>query len=145
MSLHGTYDPENIFAKMLAGQIPNVKVYEDDHALAFMDIFPQSEGHTLVIPKGVTARNFLDMPTEPLGDYMLRVQKVAKAVVKALEPDGVVLTQFNGAPAGQTVYHLHFHIIPRWEDRGLAGHGKAKQADPAELEETAKKIRAELS
>lgn len=144
MSLHGTYDPDNIFAKMLAGQIPKVSVFEDDVALAFMDIFPQSRGHTLVIPKGVQARNLLEMPVEKLGPYMERVQSVAQAVAHALEPDGIVVTQFNGAPAGQSVFHLHFHIIPRWEGETLKGHASGEQADPAELEEVAKLIRAKL-
>ncbi len=144
MSLHGTYDPENIFAKMLAGDIPNVSVFEDDIALAFMDIFPQARGHTLVIPKGVQARNLLEMPVERLGPYMERVQSVAQAVARALDPDGIVVTQFNGAPAGQSVFHLHFHIIPRWEGETLKGHGSGKQADPAELEEVAKLIRAKF-
>ena len=110
MTLHAQYDPDNIFAKMLRGEIPAVKVFEDEIALAFMDIFPQAEGHTLVIPKNVQARNLLEMPTEKIGTYMERVQNVAKAVEKALAPDGVIVTQFNGAAAGQTVFHLHFHI-----------------------------------
>lgn len=142
MSLHGTYDPDNIFAKILAGQIPNVTVFEDDEVLAFMDLFPQSRGHTLVIPKDVEARNLLEMPSERLGPYMLRVQSVALAVEKALKPDGIIVTQFNGAPAGQSVFHLHFHIIPRWEDAAMGAHASGQQADPAELEEVAKLIRA---
>lgn len=141
MALHGEYDPDNIFAKMVRGEIPAVKVYEDDITMAFMDIFPQSEGHTLVIPKRDEARNFLDMPPEKLGPYMERVQKVARAVEAALKPDGVTVTQFNGGPAGQTVFHLHFHIIPRWSDRPMSGHGSSGQADPAELEATAYRIR----
>lgn len=141
MSLHGSYEPDNIFAKILKGDIPCVKVYEDDIAMAFMDLFPQAEGHTLVIPK-VPARNFLEIPGDYLGSYMQRVQKVAQAVTKALTPDGVVVMQFNGAPAGQTVFHLHFHIIPRTEGEALKGHGSAGQADPAELEKLATKIRA---
>ncbi|MEQ9316497.1 MAG: HIT family protein, partial [Henriciella sp.] len=112
MTLHADYDTDNIFAKMLRGDVPAVKVFEDDVAFAFMDIFPQVEGHTLIIPKNVKARNFLDMPTDKLGAYMERVQKVARAVENALQPDGVRVMQFNGAPAGQTVYHLHFHILP---------------------------------
>lgn len=142
MALNGDYDPDNIFAKMLRGEIPAVKVYEDDVAMAFMDIFPQSEGHTLVIPKAVEARNLLDMPTEKLGAYMERVQTVSKAVEAALKPDGLTITQFNGAPAGQTVFHLHFHIIPRWSDRPMNGHGSGAQAEPAELETLAATIRA---
>ncbi|MEO0450410.1 MAG: HIT family protein [Pseudomonadota bacterium] len=144
MTLHADYDPDNIFAKILRGEMPSVKVYEDEVALAFMDVFPQSEGHTLVIPKDVQARNFLDMPTEHLGAYMERVQTIARAVEKALTPDGVVVTQFNGAPAGQTVFHLHFHIIPRWTDVKLAGHAAGQMADMSVLEGFAEKIRAHL-
>lgn len=141
MTLHADYDPDNIFAKILRGEMPSVKVYEDEIALAFMDVFPQAEGHTLVIPKQVEARNFLDMPTEQLGDYMARVQHVARGVEQALAPDGVVVTQFNGAPAGQTVFHLHFHIIPRWQGQSLRGHAGGQMADLANLEEIANKIR----
>lgn len=141
MSLHGTYEDDNIFAKILRGEIPCVKVYEDDVALAFMDLFPQAEGHTLVIPK-VPARNFLEFPGDYLGSYMQRVQKIAKAVTKAMSPDGVVVMQFNGAPAGQTVFHLHFHIIPRTEGEQMKGHGAAGQAAPEDLEKLAEKIRS---
>ncbi len=144
MTLHDTYDPTNIFAKILRGEMPAVKVYEDDIALAFMDVFPQAEGHTLVIPKHVEARNLLDVPPEKLGPYMLVVQKVAKAVEAALKPDGLVVTQFNGAPAGQTVYHLHFHIIPRTEGQALGRHGGGGMADMGELEKLAVRIRAKL-
>ena len=144
MTLHAPYDPDNIFAKILREEIPSVKVFEDDVALAFMDVFPQAEGHTLVIPKDVTARNLLDMPTEKLGPYMARVQTVARAVETALSPDGLVLTQFNGAPAGQTVFHLHVHIIPRHEGVKLGQHGGGGMADPTELEAIAQKIRAAI-
>ena len=145
MTLHADYDPDNIFAKILEGEMPSVKVFEDDIALAFMDVFPQSEGHTLVIPKTVQARNFLDMPTEALGAYMERVQTVARAVEKGLSPDGVVVTQFNGAPAGQTVFHLHFHIIPRWSDQPLRGHAAGEMADIAQLEAIAEQIRPHIA
>lgn len=141
MSLHGTYEDDNIFAKIIRGEIPAVKVYEDDIALAFMDLFPQSEGHTLVIPKQAKARNFLELPTDQIGPYMERVQKIAKGVEKALKPDGIVVMQYNGAPAGQTVFHLHFHIIPRQENVSMAGHGQAGQADPEDLEKLATRIR----
>ena len=124
--------------------MPSIKVYEDEVALAFMDVFPQSEGHTLVIPKQVQARNFLDMPSDYLGQYMLKVQKVARAVEAGLKPDGLLVTQFNGAPAGQTVFHLHFHIIPRWEAKPLGRHASGDMAKPEELEPVAAKIRAEL-
>ncbi len=141
MTLHADYDPENIFAKILSGEMPSVKVFEDDVALAFMDVFPQAEGHTLVIPKHVEARNLLDMPSEKLGAYMQRVQAVARAVEKALTPDGVVVSQFNGAPAGQTVFHLHFHIIPRWQGDSMRGHASGKMAEIETLEALAQKIR----
>lgn len=144
MSLSGTYDDNNLFAKILRGEVPCVKVLEDDVALAFLDIFPQSRGHTLVIPKGVQARNFLDLRSELVGPYLKRVQRVAIAVEKALKPDGVVVTQFNGAPAGQTIFHVHFHIIPRYEGVKLAGHGHQNRADMAALQKLAGEIAAEL-
>lgn len=144
MSLTGIYDPDNIFAKILRGELPCVKVFEDEVALSFMDIFPQTEGHTLVIPKDVSARNLLDMPADKLGAYMLRVQRVTKAVETALQPDGIVVTQFNGAPAGQTVYHLHFHILPRMEGQPLRPHAGGGPAPADMLEPIAEKIRAAL-
>ena len=145
MTLHDSYDPDNIFAKILRGEMPNVTVYEDDTVLAFMDVFPQSEGHTLVIPKHIEARNFLDFPTDQVGPYMQRVQRIAQAVEQALQPDGLVVTQFNGAPAGQTVFHLHFHIIPRWSGEGLHRHASGQMADLDALEATAQKIRPFLA
>lgn len=144
MTLHAPYDHDNIFAKMLRGEIPAIKVFEDDVALAFMDIFPQAPGHTLVIPKDVEARNLLEMPADKLGAYMERVQKVAVAVEKALSPDGLVITQFNGAPAGQTVFHLHFHIIPRAANVALSEHAGGQAADTEELKQMAEKIKAAL-
>ena len=107
------YDPQNIFGKILRGEIPAVKVHEDDVALAFMDIYPQTRGHLLVVPKGVKARNFLELPVDKVGPLMERVHRLTKAAAKALKPDGITVTQFNGAPSGQTIFHLHFHIIPR--------------------------------
>ena len=142
MSLHGSYDPDNLFAKILRGEIPCATVFEDEVALAFMDIFPQSRGHTLIVPKGGSVRNFLDLPSEKIGPYLERVQRVAIAVEKALKPDGVAITQFNGAPAGQTIFHLHFHVIPRYEGVKLAGHGHSNKADAAELEALAAQIAA---
>jgi histidine triad (HIT) family protein len=145
MSLDGTYDAGNIFAKILRGEAPSVRVFEDDHVLAFMDVFPQSTGHTLVIPKHSTARNFLEEEPQVIGPLMLGVQRVAKAVRAALQPDGLVITQFNGAPAGQTVYHLHFHIIPRWEGVALKGHGVGGMADMDELKALAAQIAAKIT
>jgi len=144
MSLDGTYDAGNIFAKILRGEMPSVRVFEDDHVLAFMDVFPQARGHTLVIPKHSTARNFLEEAPEIVGPLMLGVQRVAKAVRAALNPDGLVVTQFNGAPAGQTVYHLHFHIIPRWEGVPLGRHAEG-MADMDELKALAAQISAKIS
>jgi histidine triad (HIT) family protein len=145
MSLDGTYDDGNIFAKILRGEMPSARVFEDEHVYAFMDVFPQARGHTLVIPKHSTARNLLDEAPEVLSPLILGVQRVARAVRAALKPDGLVVTQFNGAPAGQTVYHLHFHIIPRWEGVALRRHGEGGMADPAELKALAAEIAAQIS
>lgn len=144
MSLHGTYDDNNLFAKILRGEIPSVKVYEDEEVLSFMDIFPQTRGHLLVIPKNVSARNFLELPANRVGPLMERVQKLAIATEKALKPDGVTVTQFNGEDAGQTIFHLHFHIIPRYTGQRLAGHGHGNKADIAELQKIASEIAAAL-
>lgn len=144
MSLHGTYDDNNLFAKILRGEIPSVKVYEDGDVLAFMDIFPQTRGHVLVIPKNVTARNFLELPADRVAPLMERVQKLTIATEKALKPDGITVTQFNGEDAGQTIFHLHFHIIPRYAGERLAGHSHGQKADIAELETIAKEIAAAL-
>lgn len=144
MSLDGTYDADNIFAKMIRGEAPCAKVYEDDQVMAFLDLFPQSRGHTLVISKTSQARNLLDVEPRALETLMVGVQKVAKGLRAALKPDGIVLTQFNGAPAGQTVFHLHFHLIPRYEGVAVAGHGGARMADTVELAELAKVIGAAI-
>ncbi|MCH8491450.1 MAG: HIT family protein [Oceanicaulis sp.] len=143
MSLHGAYDDQNIFAKILRGDAPAVKVFEDDQVLAIMDVFPQSEGHVLIIPKA-RARNLLDLPGEAASAAIERVQRLARAVDAALKPDGVMVAQFNGAPAGQSVFHVHFHVIPRWADRTIAGHGQAGQADVKALEALAEQIKAAL-
>ena len=143
MSLDGTYDDGNIFAKILRGELPCAKVYEDEDVLAFLDLFPQSRGHALVIPKGSTARNLLDASPQTLQTLILGVQKVAAGVRTALNPDGMVITQFNGAPAGQTVYHLHFHIIPRYEGTPLAAHA-GRMADAAELAQLAERIAGKI-
>ena len=145
MSLDGEYDDANIFAKILRGEAPSARVYENDDVLAFMDVFPQARGHTLVISKHSRARNLLDIEPEPLEKLILGVQRVTRAVRLALNPDGVVVTQFNGAPAGQTIFHLHFHIIPRWSGVALGAHGQGGMADPAELAALAKAIAAEIS
>ena len=143
MSLDGAYDDGNIFAKIVRGEIPCVKVWEDDQVLAFMDVFPQARGHVLVISKTSKARNLLDAEAKTLGRLIGGVQKTARAVKAALGPDGIVVTQFNGAPAGQTVYHLHFHIIPRWDGVPLGRHGE-DMADMEELKDLANQIAAKL-
>ena len=136
------YDESNIFAKILRGEIPCTKVYEDDAVLAFMDIMPQVEGHVLVIAKA-PSRTLLDTDPAVLAAVMPRVQTVGRAVVKALAADGLTLMQFSEAPAGQTVFHLHFHLLPRREGVPLRPHEGAT-ADPAALQALAERIRAEL-
>ena len=145
MSLDGTYDPGNIFAKILRGDAPAVRVFEDEHVFAFMDVFPQAMGHCLVFPKHSTARNLLEEEPERLANLMLGVQRVTKAVRAALNPDGIVVTQFNGAPSGQTVYHLHVHIIPRREGVPLGRHAGGGMADVEELKVLADQIAAQIS
>lgn len=142
MSLTGPYDPENIFAKILKGEMPCVKVYEDEHVISFMDIFPQAPGHTLVVPRE-PVRNALEMTDGALQATIVRVKRIANAVKSALKPDGIVITQFNGAPAGQTIFHVHFHIIPRMDGVALGAHGGG-QADMDELKAQADKIAAAI-
>jgi histidine triad (HIT) family protein len=136
------YDPDNIFAKIIRGDLPCVKVYEDVSILAFMDIFPQSEGHTLVIPKKARATMLFDFATDDLKVLIEGVQKVARAVDRALKPDGLRIVQFNGAESGQTIYHIHFHIIPAYAGRSMGQHGGGKAADTARLTEIASRIAA---
>jgi histidine triad (HIT) family protein len=112
-----TYDPSNIFAKILRGEAPSVKVYEDDVALAFMDIMPRAEGHTLIVPK-VAARTLFDIDPQDLARFMPAVQKVGRAVMAGMKAEGLSMQQFNEAAGGQVVFHLHFHLLPRW--RGVA-------------------------
>lgn len=134
------YDRNNIFARILRGEIPCVKVFEDDKTLAFMDVMPESEGHVLVVPKE-DAQDILDLSAEGLAAMIATVQMVARAVDKALAPDGIQLRQYNGAPAGQTIFHVHFHILPIREGVGMAAHGKV-MVDAAKLEPIAAKIRS---
>lgn len=144
MSLEGTYDPDNIFAKIIQGDMPCAKVYEDEHVLSFMDVFPQTHGHTLVIPKA-PSRNLLDTKPDVLGTLIQRTQVIASAVKTALSPEGIVITQFNGAPAGQTVFHLHFHILPRYDGGDMRPHASGKMADMNELNSLAAKIAAQIT
>jgi histidine triad (HIT) family protein len=137
-----TYDPENIFAKILRGELPAHKVFENDHAIVTMDIFPQSRGHVLIIPKS-PSRNLLDADPAALSAVLPLVQKVANAVKAVTGADGIRFAQFNEAPAGQTVFHLHFHIIPVYEGAALGAHA-AGRADDVELADLAKEIAAKL-
>jgi len=136
------YDNNNIFAKILRGEIPCVKVFEDDKTLAFMDVMPQAEGHVLVVPKE-PAENVLDLSPEGAAAMMATTQKVARAVKKGLNAPGIMLAMLNGAPAGQSVFHVHFHIIPRSAGVDLGLHARS-MADPRTLEPVAAKIRSAL-
>lgn len=136
------YDENNIFAKILKGEIPAHKVYEDDDTLAFMDVMPQAPGHLLVIPKR-GSRNLLDADPAVLSTLLPVVQKLAVAAKEAFEADGVFIAQFNEPAAGQTVFHLHFHVIPRHDGQALKPH-TGKMEDGAVLAENAQKIREAL-
>lgn len=144
MSLNAPYEDTNIFAKIIAGDMPCVKVFEDTATLAFMDIFPQTEGHCLVIPKSLGATNLLTAPPDMLSTLMASTQKVAKAVSDALNPDGIRIAQFNGAPAGQTVFHLHFHILPVFTGKEFRPHADGGPVAADVLEPLAEAIRAKL-
>jgi histidine triad (HIT) family protein len=136
------YDSNNIFAKILRGEIPAHKVYEDNNVLAFMDVMPQAQGHVLVVPKA-TSRNILDADPATLSALILTVQKIAIAAQDAFDADGVTIMQFNEAPAGQSVFHLHFHVIPRHEGTPLRPHS-GKMEDGAVLAANAEKIKDAL-
>lgn len=140
--MSATYDDNNIFAKILRGEIPAFKVYEDDDTLAFMDVMPQSPGHTLVIPKA-PSRNLLDADPAVLSKTIPIVQKIAVAAKKAFAADGIQLVQFNEPASGQTVYHLHFHIIPRFEGVALKPH-TGKMEDMEVLKANAEMLKAAL-
>ena len=136
------YDAQNIFAKILRGEIPCHRVYEDEVALAFMDIMPRCDGHVLVIPKSAS-RGLLDASPEALAALVPRVQKVAAAVVKAFGAEGLTVQQFNESAGGQVVFHLHFHLLPRREGVSLRPH-TGEMAKPEVLAEHAARIRAAL-
>jgi len=136
------YDPNNIFARILRGELPSTKVFEDEHVVAIMDVMPQGQGHTLVIPKA-QSRNLLDIGEEDLKRAIVTVQRIARAVKKAFDAPGVFVMQFNEPAAGQTVFHTHFHVIPRFEGVGLKPH-TGGIADAKLLKEHADKIKAAL-
>jgi histidine triad (HIT) family protein len=136
------YDPNNIFAKILRGEIPCVKVFEDEHTLAFMDVMPQADGHVLVIPKE-PAENLLDLSEDGAKAVIATTQRVARAVKKALDAPGIYVMQLNGAPAGQTVFHVHFHVIPRDVNVPLRPHAGG-MVDAKILESVAVRIRGAM-
>ena len=131
------YDRNNIFAKILRGEIPSHRVYEDDEVVAFMDVMPQGKGHTLVVPKA-PSRNLLDAEPATLGPLLRTVQTVARGVMRAFAADGVTVVQYNEAPAGQSVYHLHVHVIPRFD--GVEPH-TGEMEDGKVLADHAEKVR----
>lgn len=137
-----SYDPQNPFARILRGELPSIRVYEDDLTVAIMDIMPQAEGHVLILPKEPAVEIF-ELSVEGAAACMRTTHRVAGAVKAALNPPGVLIAQFNGRAAGQTVPHVHFHVIPRREGDALKPHA-AIQADGAQLREIADRIIAAL-
>lgn len=136
------YDPDNIFAKILRGEIPSTRVYEDDDTLAFMDIMPRTDGHLLVIPK-TPCRNVLDASPQDLTAVIITVQKMAQAAKAAFDADGVTIQQFNEAAGGQEVFHLHFHVLPRQD--GVPMRPPGQMGDFDQIAEHAGMIKAALS
>ena len=143
MTLHGPDEDDNVFAKILRGEMPCAKVYEDRNIFSFMDVFPQSKGHTLVIPKA-PSRNLLETNAKDIGRLFGTAQRIAKAVEAALKPDGIRIMQFNGAPAGQTVFHTHIHILPCFEGTEPGMHGGGGIASMDELNSLAARIKEKL-
>lgn len=137
-----SYDPNNIFAKILRGEIPCHKIYEDEHTLAFMDVMPQVDGHCLVLPKSA-CRNLFDVAPETLAHVMLTTQKVARAAMKAMAADGVQIRQCNEEASGQSVFHLHFHVLPMKHGELLRPH-TGKMADTALLAKHAELIKTAI-
>jgi histidine triad (HIT) family protein len=136
------YDPGNVFARILRGELPCHRVFEDADTLAFMDIMPRADGHVLVIPK-LPARTLLDLPTHALGPLAVSVQTVARAVKQAMGADGLTIQQFNESAGGQVVFHLHVHVIPRWEGVAMKPHTGA-MAPNEHLAAMAERIKAAL-
>jgi len=137
-----SYDPNNVFARILRGELPSHKVYEDDKTFAFLDIMPRAAGHTLVIPKA-PARTFLDIAPDDLAYLMQATQKIARAAVKVFAADGLTIQQFNEPAGGQVVFHLHVHVIPRKNGVALKPPASAKE-DAAVLSDQALKLAAAL-
>ncbi|MES0809173.1 HIT family protein [Roseibium sp. SCPC15] len=136
------YDDQNVFAKILRGELPSHKIYEDDMTVAIMDIMPRGDGHLLVIPKA-PSRNIFDIATEDLNAVMATVQKMARTVVKAFDADGTTIQQFSEPAGGQVVFHTHVHVIPRFDGVSLKPH-TGEMADNELLAAQAARIRAAL-
>jgi histidine triad (HIT) family protein len=137
-----SYDPTNVFAKILRGEVPSYKVYEDDRAFAFLDIMPRAPGHTLVIPKA-SARNILDVAPDDLAHVMKAVQKIARAGMKVFDADGITVQQFSEPAGGQVVFHLHVHVMPRKTGVALKPPASVKE-DPTVLSDQASKLATAL-
>jgi histidine triad (HIT) family protein len=135
------YDPNNIFVKIMRGELPCHKVYEDEHTFVFMDIMPRSEGHALVIPKN-GSRNILDAAPDDLANVLATAQKIAKAGMKAFNADGVTLAQFSEPAGGQVIFHTHFHVLPRYEGVDLGPTGT--RGDDARIAENGRLLREAL-
>ena len=136
------YDDQNIFAKILRGEVPSYQVAEDAHCVAFMDVMPQSRGHALVIPRA-PAENVYDVDSDSLQQVIVMTQRVAVAAKQVFQPAGVMIAQLNESGAGQTVFHLHFHVIPRYAGIDLAFHARGME-DAAVLEQHAAEMRDAL-
>src|SRR5262245_34920180 len=137
------YDRNNVFARILRGELPAHRVYEDALTLAFMDLMPQADGHTLVVPKA-EAETILEIPAEPLAALAITTQRIARAVKKAFDAPGILIAQLNGRAAGQSVFHVHFHVVPRREGLDLSLQAR-KTADPGLLDAHAARIRGALA
>jgi histidine triad (HIT) family protein len=144
MSLHGEYDPNNVFAKILRGDLPCHRVYEDDAILAFLDAFPQSPGHTLIIPKHGRARNLLELDDSAIAPVFRCAKRLMGVIVTELQPVGVQMLQFNGGDGGQSVFHLHVHLVPRWKGQPLGLHGQTP-GNPQELAAIAERLRRRVA
>lgn len=137
------YDPGNVFARILRGELPAHRVYENDAVVAILDAMPQSDGHTLILPRA-RAENLFDLDDTAAVATVRAAKVIAAGLRQAFRPDGITLMQFNGAAAGQTVFHFHLHLIPRYENRPLRSHGR-NPADPAVLADQAERLRQALA
>ena len=144
MSLYGDYDPQNVFAQILRGELSCQRIHEDDDTLAFLDMFPQTRGHTLIIPKRGQPRNLLEMDEAAIGPLFSRAKMLMGVLVAELQPVGVQLLQFNGGEGGQSVFHVHVHLVPRFSGQPLGLHAQTR-GDPAELEQIAARLRKRIA